>query len=265
MGVNHFKLSIDALDVVTAVYREGRNTLSAAPTRYESDFAAYRLMQLIWMHVNSLTVLAMVPEAGTHAASAWLPLRAAYECALTVLWLTKEEDWKEREARWLGWVKQEEEYELKLAKHLEVFSPKEAAARRTHARQLAERREAITKLLPIAPHPKRPRLIDLVNQLMPGTEYYAPYCVASELTHGGPGSLSWASFTKADSIDLFPRLDWSRWSQAIRMASWCVSQPGTCVLQRAGADSRVVAKLIDAHNEVLRATIPLAKCPDGPL
>jgi hypothetical protein len=95
---------IAALDEVNAAFSSARGELSSAPTQYEADFAAFKLMQLVWVHVNAVSHIATIRYTGSHLASAWILIRSAFETGLTALWLTKEDDWKEREARWLGWI-----------------------------------------------------------------------------------------------------------------------------------------------------------------
>lgn len=253
MPPNAFHLSVDALNDVLGAYRACRKTIASVPGKYESEMAAFRLMQLVWVHVNSIAALAEIPTPGSHLVAAWPLARAAYETGLTAWWLVKDDDWKEREARWLGWMAGEEEFQESLAKDFEAFDSDAARKRRAYRDGLRHRREAITKLLPKDSRAKRPSIFQLVKELMPGQNYYVPYRIASQITHGGPGAMDWMSkHTNDGYTDVIPEPE--SWANLFPMASWCVTQPGSVVLARAKADNAALRELFEAHERVLRCS-----------
>lgn len=253
MNRDTFQLSVDALNDVLGAYRSSRKTIASVPGKYESEMAAFRLMQLVWVHVNSIAALAEIPTPGSHFVAAWPLARAAYETGLTAWWLVKDDDWKEREARWLGWMAGEEEFQESLAKDFEAFDADAASKRRAYRDELKSRREAITKLLPKDSRPKRPSIFQLVKELMPGQSYYVPYRIASQITHAGPGAMDWMSKHTDDGYtDIIPEP--ASWANLFPMVSWCVAQPGAMVLARAKADSATIRELLDSHERVLRCS-----------
>jgi hypothetical protein len=212
--------------------------------------AAFRLMQLVWVHVNSISALAVIPTPGSHVVAAWPLARAAYETGLTAWWLVKDDDWKEREARWLGWMTVEEKFQDDLANDFDAFDADAARMRRAYRDGLKHRREAITKLLPKDSRPKRPSIFQLVKELMPGQNYYVPYRIASQITHGGPGAMDWMSKnTDQGYTDIIPKP--VSWANLFPMCSWCIAQPGAVVLARAKAEEAI---LLEAHERVVECS-----------
>jgi hypothetical protein len=87
-----------------------------------------------------------------------LLLRSAFEVALTAYWLALDDNWKEREARWLGWIAGEEEYPRKLAGDLHPLVGDRVREFEAYALQLEQRRFAIMRLLPKDAREKRPAI-----------------------------------------------------------------------------------------------------------
>jgi hypothetical protein len=254
MSDEAYKESIKALDNVTDVFWNARAALSSAPTKYEADFAAFKLMQLVWLHVNSVSHLAAIPYAGSHLASAWVLARSAFETGATALWLAMDDDWKEREARWLGWVTSEEDYWAKLAKEFESLNPSFAASSIERARLHKERREAITRLLPKDSRSKRPAMPQLLKEVGMDQRYYIPYRITSHIVHGGAGADEWAIQRKGDVISFGHASGLSSWKDLFRMASWSIVQPGTVVLARSGASSVACRQLLSCHENLVDVT-----------
>lgn len=248
-----FQACVDALNDVLGAYRASRKTISSVPWKYESEMAAFRLMQLVWVHVNSISALAEIPTPGSHLVAAWPLARAAYETGLTAWWLVMDDDWMEREARWLGWMTAEEQFQDDLANDFDAFNAEAARKRRAYRDGLKQRREAITKLLPKESRPKRPSFFQLVKELMPRRTYYVPYRIASQITHAGPGAMDWMSKHTDDGFtDIIPEP--ASWANLFPMASWCMTQPGAAVLARAEADSNSIRELVEAHERVQRCS-----------
>jgi hypothetical protein len=254
MSDEAYKACIAALDDVTAAFNSGRAALSSAPTRYEADFAAFRLMQLVWLHVNSISHISTIPCTGSHLASAWVLARSAFETAVTALWLVIEDDWKEREARWLGWVASEEEYLRKLATEFESINPASAASYIAKAHRLKDRREAITRLLPKDSRYKRPSMPQLLKEVGAEGRFYIPYRVTSQVVHGSAGADEWAVRHEGNMIFLGNAVALPSWKDLFRMASWSVVQPGVIVLARSGAPSDACDKLLSSHKRLLEVT-----------
>src|SRR5262249_23682962 len=87
-----------ALDDVMGAYSDAQKGLTA-PTEYEADLAAFKLMEVVFRHVSVVPVIALIPKPGSHHISARVLLRSAFEIALTAFWLALDDDWKERESR----------------------------------------------------------------------------------------------------------------------------------------------------------------------
>lgn len=254
MSDEAYKACIAALDDVTAAFNSGRAELSSAPTRYEADFAAFRLMQLVWLHVNSISHISTIPCTGSHLASAWVLARSAFETAVTALWLVIEDDWKEREARWLGWVTSEEEYWAKLATEFERIAPASVEPCIAKVHRLKDRREAITKLLPKDSRLRRPKMPQMIKEVGLEQRYYIPYRVTSHVAHGGAGADEWAVRCEGNRIFLGNVEAISSWKDLFRMASWSVVRPGVIVLTRSGASSDACDKLLSSHKRLLEVT-----------
>ncbi len=254
MSDENYRACIEALDDVTAAFRDGRAEVSSAPTRYEADFAAFKLMQLAWIHVNSLSHIASIPYTGSHIASALVLARSAFETGLTAYWLSKDDDWKEREARWLGWITSEEDYWNNLAKEFETLNPAFSASAVGKVRVLESRRTAITKLLPKDSRSKRPKPWQMLKEVGVEQKYYIFYRITSQVAHGGAGSDEWAVRREDDRISWANVVEPSSWKELFRMASWSIAQPGTVVLMRAGASSDARARLGSCHDKLLEVT-----------
>jgi hypothetical protein len=59
----------------------------------------------VLQHVEAVSEVAKLGNPGSHYVSAVVLLRSAFEIALTAYWLVIEDDWKEREARYLARAK----------------------------------------------------------------------------------------------------------------------------------------------------------------
>jgi hypothetical protein len=243
---------IRAIDNTTAAFLAARSG-TVALGRYEADLAAFKLMEVVYRHVNAVTAVAAMPQPGMHLVSAQVLLRAAFETALTAFWLTKEEDWKEREARWLGWVSADEDHLRKLARHLSPVNPEGASIFEERAKAQADRREAITRLLPKDSRERRPAIPQMLAELGIDAKYYIAYRVGSHIAHAGPSTAESVCRMEPDAIR-FDLLDYSSWVDPLRMASWCITEPGLFVLHRAGVTEDAVKPLLNAHHEVLRVT-----------
>ena len=253
-----FNACIAALDIVTATFRDARQGLDAP--RYEADYAAFKLMQQAWLHVNAFSHVAAIPYTGSHLIAGWALLRAAYEAGLRALWLVKDDDWKEREARWLGWMHAEEDYWLRLAKDFRATAPGYAGELESYARTLRNRREEITKMLPKDSRPAPPSIAQMIADVGLEPQYYIPYRVACDALHGGPGSWRLAMKEADGRLHFLSAVTAREWAQPFRIASWCVAQPGIAVLLRAGAPAARCNDLARAHMEMLAAADALAEC-----
>lgn len=248
-----FQGCIDALDGVTKAFRQGRVGLSV-PSRYEADRAAFKLMQQVWLHINSISHLAAIPYTGSHLASACVLLRSAFETAVVALWLTQDEDWRERESRWLGWVAGQEKYLANLAREFDSRSPMFAGKLRGQLQDLCDRREAITRLLPKDSRVARPPMPQLIREVGMEQPYYIPYRVMSHICHGGPGSWEYAVRDEGAMIVFTDVVKPSAWKDPFRMGGWCIAQPGMVVLARAGATKETCHNLLAAHTWLLQVT-----------
>jgi hypothetical protein len=238
---------VKALDDVTRAFLDGRQGL-AAPSTYEADVAAFKLMEVVFRHVNAFSAIAAAMQPlGSHYVSAWVLLRSAFEVGVTAYWLVKDDDWREREARWLGWMAGEEEYQRKLVRDLQPLDQQTADKVAQYADSLEQHRLEITRLLPKDSRDRRSSIPRMLEECGIEKKYYIAYRIGSHLTHGGPavcdevfesdgGSLR----TKSGGLDA--------WANLFLMASWSIARPGSVVLKRSQASERIVDSLMMWHH-----------------
>ena len=193
MTASSFEQCLAALDDVTNAFRIARSEVVAAPSHYEADFAAFKLMQQVWVHVNAVSAIAAIPYPGSHLASAWVLLRAAFETGLTAMWLAADDDWKEREARWLGWVTSHEKHLSNLSRDIKKLNAHAAQDFVHYVDQLKQRRELISRLLPKDSWTQRPSLLEMMREVNVDQGYYMAYRIGSQVAHGGAGMGVWSS------------------------------------------------------------------------
>ena len=260
-GKDVFRDCLRALDDVTKAFNDARNEVTGVPSRYEADFAAFQLMQQVLLHVNCVSEIAAIPRAGSHLASAWVLLRSAFETGLTALWLTIDDDWKEREARWLGWVAGWHDHYRKLASDLRPVNSQAAQEYDEAAARLVQRRDAIARLLPKAPRDKRPKMEVLMTEAGIDKRYYIAYRIGSQVAHGGPGMEELTVRLREGQVFLGGATDLSQWKDPLRMAGWCIAEPGIVVLRRAGVSEGACAEMVDKHNRLRDVTELLEDSP----
>jgi hypothetical protein len=182
-------------------------------------------------------------------------LRSAFEIGLTAFWLTKEDDWKEREARWLGWVAAEEEFQRGLAGDLRPVNPEAADKYVAYAERLEQRRLAITRKLPRDSRERRPAMPQMLNECCVDRKYYIPYRIGSQCTHGGP-SVCDAIFESGETFIRMRDVSYSEWMHQLLMGSWSMAQPGVTTLFRAGASPEALQRLHTAHDRLRDLCMP---------
>lgn len=243
-----FQECVHALDEVTRAFLDARRGLPA-PTKYEADVAAFKLMEVVFRHVNAVTGIATLTPPGSHYVSAWVLLRSAFEVALTAYWLVKDNDWKEREARWLGWMAGEEDYQRKLASDLRPLNEEGSQRFEKYAERLEQRRCAIMRLLPKDSREKRPSIPRMLDECGVEKKYYIAYRIGSQFTHGGPAVCEEVFETGEDFIRM-KEVSYSAWINLLLMASWSIAQPGHVVLGRAGASEQPADNLLAKHDKL---------------
>ena len=240
---------LKALDDVTWAFLEARRS-PLELGQYEADTAAFQLMEVVFRHVNAVTGVAAMPPAGFHAVTAWVMLRSAFEVAVTAYWLTRDNDWVEREARWLGWMAGEEEHQQKLAADLRPINPDASDRLVKYRDSLQQRREAIARLLPKDSRIRRPNLLAMLQECEIQKRYYIAYRLGSQFMHGGP-AVCHEVFEPTDANLRMKPVDYGAWVGLLRMASWCIAQPGQIVLQRAGVPLEAVRPIVEKHQVLL--------------
>lgn len=239
---------VDALGEVSEAFLRARSGLPA-PTQYEADLASFKLMEVVLQHVNGASRIAVLPKPGSHLVSTWVLLRSAFEIALTAYWLALDDDWKEREARWLGWISGEEVYQRRLASDLRPVAGDGVRGIENYALRLEQRRLAITGPLPKDAREKRPEIPRMLQECGIDKRYYVAYRIGSQLTHGGPAVCEEVWETDG-SVFRTKEVNYVSWVGPLQMAGWCVAQPGYAVLCRAGAKLNAADNLIDAHERL---------------
>ncbi len=248
-----FRECVEALDEVAAAFQTARKDLNA-PSRYEADFAAFKLMEVVFRYVNAVSGIAMLPEPGSHLAPAWALLRSAFEIGLTAFWLTREDDWKEREARWLGWVVAEEDFQRKLGGDLRSANLEAADRFLDYAARLEQRRLAITRKLPMDSRERRPSIPQMLDECGVDRKYYIAYRIGSQFTHGGP-SVCDSVFESGEGFIRLKTARYSEWMHPLMLGSWSVAQPGVSTLSRAGASPESLERIYAAHEHLRDLTL----------
>lgn len=262
MEMSVYDQCIQALDNVTGAFAQGRKGLNA-PTCYEADFAACKLMQQVYLHVNAISHIAAIRYTGSHLTAAWPLLRTAFETALRTLWLVQDDDWKERESRWLGWVTEEERYLKRLAKEFDAINVEYAQRLRAQRSELERRRKAIDKLLPKDSRMRNPSVPELISEVGLEAKYYIWYRIASHFSHGGPSSSQCAVKRTEEGIAFVGVVQPRDWKGVFRSASWSITAPGLYVLLRSGADQAVIETLNSQHDRLIEVTEQLDEDEEG--
>jgi hypothetical protein len=247
-----FDNCVAALDNVSGCFR-GLHRSVKEMTPFESERAAFQLMEVVFRHVNAVSHLAMAPSPGSHHVSAAPLLRSAFEIAATVIWLIRDESWMEREARWLGWIAGEETFLRSYAKGIRDVAGSEADDAIRFGDALETRRRAIAAKLPKDSRIKRPDFRQMLRECDTPDGYYEAYRVLSHLTHGGP-LLCRALWKESDSQLLLTKTEKSSWAESFRIASWSVAEAGQLTLRRFGVSDNEVSRLIDLHGRLLIAS-----------
>jgi Family of unknown function (DUF5677) len=245
---------VEYLDLVTGRFLEARDC--ATISEYEADRAAFALLQSVFVHVNALSHLAAWTSSVPHLPSAWVLARAAFETGVVALWLCKENDWKEREARFLGWVLKREEHLESLAADftsIEIGRSDVADRCRKTARDYARWREAVTGLLPKDSRMKCPSFFQMVKEIGLDRRYYMRYRMASSVIHGAPQSLEHVLRVSNTQYTVGSFSTGSDLAEIFRLASWCIVAPAQVVLVRNHVDPAKIGSILSAHKDLLGA------------
>jgi hypothetical protein len=253
---------IGAVEATTALYRHMGTGITGLG-RYEADVAAVQLMEGVLQHVESVAMIARIGVPGSHYVSSKVIMSSVFEIALTIYWLIIEDDWKEREARYLGWIEGEERFQRNLAKELRLIEGNEKSKQfENYADRLETRRKAIMKLLPKDSRIKRPTVQEMIRECNVESGYYIHYRIGSQFTHGGQAICNEIYETqigpKGNEYHI-KNIGYSAWSELFKMASWCIVQPGSIVLHRAGIGPHKIRKLYHAHEHVLEMCTEMRK------
>ena len=249
-----FRNSVAALDEVTAAFLVARKGFVLS--QYEADRSAYQLLEGVFRNINAITGIAMMPKPGTHLIPSWVLLRSSFEIALTAYWLTKEDDWKEREARWLGWMAGEEEYQRRIASDVGAAAGKEAEQFIQYADRLEGHRKAIMRLLPKDSREKRPNMKMMLQECGCDPRKYVVYRIGSQLAHGGPTLCTDMFHVENDSIRL-KGVNYAAWVGPFQIAGWCIAQAGCSVLIRGGVQAEPLSQLAAANDRLQSLALSL--------
>ena len=241
-----FLKCVDALNDVTEAFLAARRQ-SVTWSQYESDRAAFKLMEAVFQNVNAVSGIAVMPKPGSHLVPAWVLLRSAFEISLTASWLVTEDDWKEREARWLGWMKGEEKYQRNIASELRPIPDSDSNQFMDYADQLEQRRRAIMEKLPKDSRDERPSIPEMLRQCGIDRRYYISYRIGSQLTHGGPAVCQELFVDEVNAIRR-TNVSYSAWVGPLQMAGWSIAHAGSHVLLRTGATEESIERLVATHD-----------------
>lgn len=247
-----FHRCVAALDDVTGAFLEARKNCPGL-SEYESDRSAFQLMEAVFRNVNAISTIAMIPAAGTHLFPAWVLIRSSFEIALTAYWLAKEDDWKEREARWIGWIAGEEQFQKRLANDLRPVAGTTAEPLSVYADALEHRRRAIMAKLPKDSRTNRPTIPSMLSECGIDQHYYAVYRIGSQLAHGGHTTCS-ELFAQEDGGFRLKDVAYASWIEPFQIAGWSVAQAGAVVLARIGMSSISLEPLAVAQDSLISAT-----------
>lgn len=231
-------------------------------------------MEVVWIQVNALSGIAEMRAYGSHYDAACVLCRVAFEASVTAYWLAQPEDWKDRESRWLRWVRKEEDYRKRLGKEIESSSPSFSQRLDSERISLESRRLQIAALLHSeylsagfseAEAQKRcvgggsPNFRTILNETDLGPQRYIAYTVLSHSTHVGPSVAEAALRVEGNAVTPILTHGPNEWPLVFETASWCVTAPVQRILARCTADTAKVHDVIDAHQALLHATDKLRR------
>jgi hypothetical protein len=159
------------------------NKPSSGFGRYEAPYEARILLNLLVRSVESLTTLARTDLV--LLPGGFILARTSFEMSVRMRWLIWPEHEFEREARWLAYLREEEDLWEKVSK-LAALTDGDPAAFKTWVQDLQGFRIGVLEKLPkdvVQPH----RVANLRRALIEqGLEkYYIGYALLSQFVHGG--------------------------------------------------------------------------------
>lgn len=256
----------DSLDRLTRVLLSCLQGGTTLPTRYEADMAASYLLSCTWLHANALSHLAEIPYTGSHLIPAQALCRAAVESGFTALWLLDPDDWRQREARWLRYVRREEKHRHALSVDFSKLSPQMTERLASECLSLQERRRKISELLlaefaPDSVIPDIDSIPSFARMLQDLDEYdkiYIRYRFLSHSVHGGPSQASTAMRTEGHSVSMYMAHSPQEWSVLFSLTGYAVYAGLESYTKRVQIPESKLVEAREALHEVMENSDSLA-------
>lgn len=234
----HFLGGVQALGGLIQEFRKCCEGL--AKPQLESELAAYTLMLCAARHVEAIRALAGSPTFDSHQLSAWPVARAAFEASLTACWLVQSDNIDECEARWLGWLAEDERTTKKFLKLLgedSAFATFCTERLLTHDSYRDEAEQRITATA----HKQRATIDNMLKDCGFPVSTYVLYAASSSMVHCGP----------AVYREIWMPSPYEGWNEVIKQAGWSLAEAGIRVLCRLGTAQDRLNQLNDRYGALL--------------
>jgi hypothetical protein len=166
----------EAIDDMIDQYRTALR--SAEFNQWEAPREGYVLGWLLVRNIQAVIALARQDEI--MATAAWSNARVSFELSVRIIWMLQPTDRYEAECRWLAFLKEHEQAELRIARE----SSADAGERSRAAEAIRNFREGITAALPNGYRSaKIPNLREMLRAL-DSSQMYQLYVIGSQFVHG---------------------------------------------------------------------------------
>jgi hypothetical protein len=134
-----------------------------------------------WLLVRNIqAVIALARQDEIMATAAWSNARVSFELSVRIIWMLQPTDRYEAECRWLAFLKEHEQAEVRIARE----SSADADARSRAAEAIRSFREGVIAALPSDYRPaKIPSLREMLRAL-DNSQMYQLYIIGSQFVHG---------------------------------------------------------------------------------
>jgi hypothetical protein len=166
----------EAIDEMIDQYRIALR--SAEFNQWEAPREGYVLGWLLVRNIQAVIALARQDEI--MATAAWSNARVSFELSVRIIWMLQPTDRYEAECRWLAFLKEHEQAELRIARE----SSADADGRSRAAEAIRSFREGVIAALPSDYRPaKMPNLREMLRAL-DNSQMYRLYIIGSQFVHG---------------------------------------------------------------------------------
>lgn len=237
-----FDRALNCLDVGAHAFFSSRPRYRIRMSQYESTVAAFAIAHLVASNVRGVSVLGSHGSQNLPAAAACA--RSAFEGATTIAWMLDSTDIWDREARWLAYLKADQQLYERLARDLGERAPELASNLDATASKKAERRQAIADELE-EKGARKYSFPDMQTRLaaIGNGDLYVGYRQASDITHAGPDALSLVRHIPSGGQFEFGALYGEPdWTAQLRQSWWSLHRVMPLVIRTVGGQTSIVAQ-----------------------